>query len=80
MATTKNKISNTGANLGFEAKFWATADALRNNTQQERCFQPEPIGRHPIQHVSQISIHNLGAKRIGHMDYKRQLQGVARGS
>jgi len=25
------KINNTAANLGFEAKLWATADALRNN-------------------------------------------------
>ena len=31
MAKTKAKNSDTGANLGFEAKLWATADALRNN-------------------------------------------------
>ena len=26
-----NANNNTGANLGFEAKLWAAADALRNN-------------------------------------------------
>ncbi len=26
-----NKANDTGANLGFEAKLWAAADALRNN-------------------------------------------------
>ncbi|MGC2518276.1 MAG: class I SAM-dependent DNA methyltransferase [Burkholderiales bacterium] len=31
MATSKAKKNDTGANLGFEAKLWATADALRNN-------------------------------------------------
>ncbi|HXI11556.1 MAG TPA: class I SAM-dependent DNA methyltransferase [Thermoanaerobaculia bacterium] len=32
MATkTRSKKPDTGANLGFEAKLWATADALRNN-------------------------------------------------
>ena len=32
LAKTKNKAANgTGANLGFEAKLWAAADALRNN-------------------------------------------------
>src|SRR5665647_1247954 len=31
MATTKQMIKDTGANLGFEAKLWAAADALRNN-------------------------------------------------
>jgi type I restriction enzyme M protein len=29
--TKSSKASNTGANLGFEAKLWAAADALRNN-------------------------------------------------
>ena len=28
---TRTKKKDTGANLGFEAKLWATADALRNN-------------------------------------------------
>ncbi len=28
---TSTKKKDTGANLGFEAKLWATADALRNN-------------------------------------------------
>src|SRR5664280_1171050 len=31
MAKTKNNGETTGANLGFEAKLWAAADALRNN-------------------------------------------------
>jgi type I restriction enzyme M protein len=31
MAKQKAKKSDTGANLGFEAKLWAAADALRNN-------------------------------------------------
>jgi len=31
MAKPKTKKSDTGANLGFEAKLWAAADALRNN-------------------------------------------------
>ena len=31
MAKTKPKNDDTGANLGFEAKLWAAADALRNN-------------------------------------------------
>src|ERR1700693_195228 len=31
MAKPKAKNSDTGANLGFEAKLWAAADALRNN-------------------------------------------------
>ena len=31
MAKTKGKNNDTGANLGFEAKLWAAADALRNN-------------------------------------------------
>jgi type I restriction enzyme M protein len=31
MAKTRSKSSDTTANLGFEAKLWAAADALRNN-------------------------------------------------
>src|SRR5215218_5453773 len=31
MPRTPTKTNDTGANLGFEAKLWATADALRNN-------------------------------------------------
>jgi type I restriction enzyme M protein len=31
MAKTNAKNNDTGANLGFEAKLWAAADALRNN-------------------------------------------------
>src|SRR5437588_4992958 len=31
MAQTPTKTTDTGANLGFEAKLWAAADALRNN-------------------------------------------------
>jgi type I restriction enzyme M protein len=31
MARTKGKSADTSANLGFEAKLWAAADALRNN-------------------------------------------------
>jgi type I restriction enzyme M protein len=31
MAKTKTKNNDTAANLGFEAKLWAAADALRNN-------------------------------------------------
>ena len=31
MAKPKAKTNDTGANLGFEAKLWAAADALRNN-------------------------------------------------
>src|SRR5436309_10732064 len=31
MARTPTKTNDTGANLGFEAKLWAAADALRNN-------------------------------------------------
>jgi type I restriction-modification system DNA methylase subunit len=31
MATRKNNSGKTAANLGFEAKLWAAADALRNN-------------------------------------------------
>src|SRR2546421_12698413 len=31
MATSKSKNSNTTATIGFEAKLWAAADALRNN-------------------------------------------------
>src|SRR5450830_2044997 len=31
MAKQKAKKNDTGANLGFEAKLWAAADALRNN-------------------------------------------------
>src|SRR6266566_9525391 len=31
MARTPANTSDTGANLGFEAKLWAAADALRNN-------------------------------------------------
>ena len=31
MARPKKSASDTGANLGFEAKLWAAADALRNN-------------------------------------------------
>ena len=31
MAPTKDKTNDTGANIGFEAKLWAAADALRNN-------------------------------------------------
>jgi len=31
MAKTKPNTNDTGANLGFEAKLWAAADALRNN-------------------------------------------------
>jgi len=31
MAKTKAKKSDTAANLGFEAKLWQAADALRNN-------------------------------------------------
>jgi len=31
MARPKTKKNDTGANLGFEAKLWAAADALRNN-------------------------------------------------
>src|SRR5256714_6611454 len=30
-ASSKGKAKNNGANLGFEAKLWAAADALRNN-------------------------------------------------
>lgn len=30
-ATTKRTIGETNATLGFEAKLWAAADALRNN-------------------------------------------------
>src|SRR5216117_2654574 len=31
MARTSTKTNDTTANLGFEAKLWAAADALRNN-------------------------------------------------
>jgi len=31
MASTTKKKANGTANLGFEAKLWAAADALRNN-------------------------------------------------
>src|SRR5712671_2303647 len=31
MAKTNNKNNDTAANLGFEGKLWAAADALRNN-------------------------------------------------
>ncbi len=31
MARTKKSSNDTTANLGFEAKLWAAADALRNN-------------------------------------------------
>src|SRR5512144_2525990 len=31
LAKPKSKNSDTSANLGFEAKLWAAADALRNN-------------------------------------------------
>jgi type I restriction enzyme M protein len=31
MAKQKTKKNDTGANLGFETKLWAAADALRNN-------------------------------------------------
>jgi type I restriction-modification system DNA methylase subunit len=31
MARTTRKATDTTANLGFEAKLWAAADALRNN-------------------------------------------------
>ena len=31
MAKPKARSNDTGANLGFEAKLWAAADALRNN-------------------------------------------------
>ncbi len=31
MANTRAKNNNTAANLGFEAKLWQAADALRNN-------------------------------------------------
>ena len=31
MATTPTRNNDTAANLGFEAKLWAAADALRNN-------------------------------------------------
>src|SRR5260221_3072493 len=31
MATSKSKNNNTTATIGFEAKLWAAADALRNN-------------------------------------------------
>ena len=31
MAKKKARTNDTGANLGFEAKLWAAADALRNN-------------------------------------------------
>ena len=31
MARAKNSQNDTAANLGFEAKLWAAADALRNN-------------------------------------------------
>ena len=31
MAKTKARKNETAANLGFEAKLWAAADALRNN-------------------------------------------------
>src|SRR3954454_24688611 len=31
MAKSMAKSNDTGANLGFEAKLWAAADALRNN-------------------------------------------------
>lgn len=31
MATPKTKNTDTAANLGFEARLWAVADALRNN-------------------------------------------------
>ena len=31
MAKTRSKNNDTAANLGFEAKLWAAADALRNN-------------------------------------------------
>src|SRR5437868_13810626 len=31
MARTPTKTTDTTANLGFEAKLWASADALRNN-------------------------------------------------
>src|SRR5712671_8064561 len=31
MAKTNNKNNETGSNLGFEAKLWQAADALRNN-------------------------------------------------
>jgi type I restriction enzyme M protein len=31
MAKPKARNNDTGANLGFEAKLWAAADALRNN-------------------------------------------------
>jgi type I restriction enzyme M protein len=31
MAKTKAKKNDTAANLGFEAKLWQAADALRNN-------------------------------------------------
>jgi type I restriction enzyme M protein len=31
MAKTTRKNNDTTANLGFEAKLWAAADALRNN-------------------------------------------------
>jgi type I restriction enzyme M protein len=30
-ARTRTGAKDTGANLGFEAKLWAAADALRNN-------------------------------------------------
>src|SRR5213593_3770763 len=31
MPKSKSKKNDTGANLGFEAKLWQAADALRNN-------------------------------------------------
>ncbi|MBI4954440.1 MAG: hypothetical protein HY908_20615 [Myxococcales bacterium] len=36
MAKARFKKADTGANLGFEAKLWAAADALRNNMDAAR--------------------------------------------
>lgn len=39
-------------------------------------FQSVPIGSQPIQHVDQVSNHDLSRNRIGHMDYKRRLREI----
>lgn len=62
--TPRRKIHNYYSTADFVLKYLYSAGTF---------LQSIPIGRHPIEDVSQVRNHDLSDIRVGHMDYKRRL-------
>jgi len=63
--------NNTGANLGFEAKLWAAADALRNNMDAAE-YKHVVLGLIFLKYISDAS---TAAHRISRSLVSRHLPG-----